>query len=148
MGEPSLATRMRTLVRAGDGAMAGDNRSMRVSNEGFEQLVGDALDHIPAEFSEVMSNVAVVVEDWPTPEQLGGRSGTLLGLYEGIALTNRSPLSYTGAMPDRITIFQGPICARAADEAELVALVRTTVIHEIAHHFGISDERLDELGWN
>jgi predicted Zn-dependent protease with MMP-like domain len=139
---------MRTLVRAGDGAMAGDNRSMRVSNEGFEQLVGDALDRIPAELSEVMSNVAVVVEDWPTSEQLGGRSGTLLGLYEGIALTNRSPLSYTGAMPDRITIFQGPICARAADEAELVALVRTTVIHEIAHHFGISDERLDELGWN
>jgi predicted Zn-dependent protease with MMP-like domain len=139
---------MRTLVRAGDGAMAGDNRSMRVSNEGFEQLVGDALDRIPAELSEVMSNVAVVVEDWPTPQQLGGRSGTLLGLYEGIALTNRSPLSYTGAMPDRITIFQGPICARAADEAELVALVRTTVIHEIAHHFGISDERLDELGWN
>ena len=121
---------------------------MRVSNEGFEQLVGDALDRIPAELSEVMSNVAVVVEDWPTPQQLGGRSGTLLGLYEGIALTNRSPLSYTGAMPDRITIFQGPICARAADEAELVALVRTTVIHEIAHHFGISDERLDELGWN
>ena len=148
MGEPSLAARMRTLVRAGDGAMAGDNRSMRVSNEGFEQLVGDALDRIPAELSEVMSNVAVVVEDWPTSEQLGGRSGTLLGLYEGIALTNRSPLSYTGAMPDRITIFQGPICARAADEAELVALVRTTVIHEIAHHFGISDERLDELGWN
>jgi predicted Zn-dependent protease with MMP-like domain len=139
---------MRTLVRAGDGAMAGDNRSMRVSNEGFEQLVGDALDRIPAELSEVMSNVAVVVEDWPTPQQLGGRSGTLLGLYEGIALTNRSPLSYTGAMPDRFTIFQGPICARAADEAELVALVRTTVIHEIAHHFGISDERLDELGWN
>jgi predicted Zn-dependent protease with MMP-like domain len=139
---------MRPVVRAGDGAMAGDNRSMRVSNEGFEQLVGDALDRIPAELSEVMSNVAVVVEDWPTSEQLGGRSGTLLGLYEGIALTNRSPLSYTGAMPDRITIFQGPICARAADEAELVALVRTTVIHEIAHHFGISDERLDELGWN
>jgi predicted Zn-dependent protease with MMP-like domain len=139
---------MRTLVRAGDGAMAGDNRSMRVSNEGFEQLVGDALDRIPAGLSEVMSNVAVVVEDWPTSEQLGGRSGTLLGLYEGIALTHRSPLSYTGAMPDRITIFQGPICARAADEAELVALVRTTVIHEIAHHFGISDERLDELGWN
>ena len=148
MGELSPASRMRTLVRAGDGAMAGDNRSMRVSNEGFEQLVGDALDRIPAELSEVMSNVAVVVEDWPTSEQLGGRSGTLLGLYEGIALTNRSPLSYTGAMPDRITIFQGPICARAADKAELVALVRTTVIHEIAHHFGISDERLDELGWN
>jgi predicted Zn-dependent protease with MMP-like domain len=125
-----------------------DNRSVHVSPEAFEQLVADALDRVPAELSGVMSNVAVLVEDWPTSEQLGGRRGTLLGLYEGIALTNRSPLSYTGAMPDRITIFQGPICARAATEAELVELVRTTVIHEIAHHFGISDERLDELGWS
>jgi len=126
--------------------MSGDNRCVRVSPEAFEQLVADALDRVPAEFSGVMDNVAVLVEDWPTSEQLGGRSGTLLGLYEGIALTHRSPLSYTGAMPDRITIFQGPICALAATEAELVELVRTTVIHEIAHHFGISDERLDELG--
>ena len=79
--------------------------------------------------------------------QLGDRPGTLLGLYEGIALTHRSPLSYMGAMPDRITIFQEPICRRAGNEDELVSLVRTTVIHEVAHHFGISDTRLHELGW-
>jgi predicted Zn-dependent protease with MMP-like domain len=120
---------------------------VRVSPDAFEQLVADALDGLPAELSGVMDNVAVLVEDWPTSAQLAGRSGTLLGLYEGIALTHRSPLSYSGAMPDRITIFQGPICEHAANEAELVDLVRTTVIHEIAHHFGISDERLGELGW-
>jgi predicted Zn-dependent protease with MMP-like domain len=119
-----------------------------VSPDAFERLVADALDRLPAELGEVMDNVAVVVEDWPTSEQLGGSRGTLLGLYEGIALTDRSPLSYTGAMPDRITIFQGPICEHAANETELVKLVQTTVIHEIAHHFGISDERLDELGWD
>jgi len=118
-----------------------------VSPDAFEQLVAEALDRLPAELAAVMENVAVIVEQWPTSEQLGGRRGTLLGLYEGVALTNRSPLSYSGAMPDRITIFQGPISERAADEAELVDLVQTTVIHEVAHHFGISDERLDALGW-
>ena len=127
---------------------AGDNRRVRVTPDAFERLVADALDGLPVELSRVMENVAVLVEDWPTSEQLGGRSGTLLGLYEGIALTDRSPLSYSGAMPDRITIFQGPISAHAENEAELVELVRTTVIHEIAHHFGISDARLDELGWD
>ena len=127
--------------------VARDNRGVRVSPDAFEQLVAEALDRLPAELAAVMENVAVIVEQWPTSEQLGGRRGTLLGLYEGVALTNRSPLSYSGAMPDRITIFQGPISERAADEAELVDLVQTTVIHEVAHHFGISDERLDALGW-
>jgi len=127
--------------------VAGDNRGVRVSPDAFEQLVADALDRLPAELGAVIENVAVLVEQWPTSEQLRGRGGTLLGLYEGIALTHRSPLSYSGAMPDRITIFQGPISERAADEAELVDLVQTTVIHEVAHHFGISDERLEELGW-
>jgi predicted Zn-dependent protease with MMP-like domain len=88
-----------------------------------------------------------MVEDWPSPEQLAGRRGTLLGLYQGIDLTRRSPLSYAGVMPDRITIFQGPISRLARTEEELVAIVTTTVIHEVAHHFGISDERLSELGW-
>ena len=120
---------------------------MQVSSDAFEQLVADALDGLPADLGSLMDNVAVLVELWPTAEQLGGRRGTLLGLYEGIALTNRSPLSYSGAMPDRITIFQGPICELAANEAELVDLVQTTVVHEVAHHFGISDERLRELGW-
>jgi predicted Zn-dependent protease with MMP-like domain len=120
---------------------------MRVSPDHFEQLVGDALDSLPPELGAAMENVAVVVEEWPSPEQLGDRDGTLLGLYEGIDLTRRSPASYTGVLPDRITIFQGPISEHAHNEHELVELVRTTVIHEVAHHFGISDERLDELGW-
>jgi predicted Zn-dependent protease with MMP-like domain len=94
-----------------------------------------------------MDNVAVIVEDWPTAEQLAGRAGTLLGLYEGISLSHRSPLSYSGAMPDRITIFRRPITRLAGTEGELVRIVTTTVIHEVAHHFGISDARLGELGW-
>lgn len=120
---------------------------MQLSRSQFELLVADALDGLPEDLGRAMENVAVFVEDWPTAAQLGGRSGTLLGLYEGIALTKRSPLSYGGTMPDRITIFQEPISRHARNEGELVNLVRTTVIHEVAHHFGISDERLHELGW-
>src|SRR3954470_4253152 len=104
---------------------------MQVSRERFEERVADALDGIPENLGRAMENVAVMVEDWPTAEQLGGRPGTLLGLYEGVSLTRRSPLSYAGAMPDRITIFQGPISGKSADEEQLVDLVRTTVIHEV-----------------
>ena len=120
---------------------------VQLSQEQFESLVADALDSLPEDLGRAMDNVAVVVEDWPTPEQLGGRSGTLLGLYQGVALTSRSPLSYNEAMPDRITIFQGPISRLSRSEGELLDMVRKTVIHEIAHHFGMSDARLQELGW-
>lgn len=121
--------------------------TVEVGEAEFEQMVADALDSIPEALGRQMDNVAVTVADWPTSEQLGGRSGTLLGLYQGVDLTRRSPLSYGGAMPDRITIFRGPITHLARDEADLVRIVTTTVIHEVAHHFGISDDRLDELGW-
>jgi predicted Zn-dependent protease with MMP-like domain len=120
---------------------------VEVSLARFEDLVADALDGLPDDLGRAMENVAVMVEEWPTTEQLGGRSGTLLGLYEGVALTRRSPLSYAGAMPDRITIFQGPISQLAQNDGELIDLVRTTVVHEVAHHFGLSDDRLRELGW-
>jgi predicted Zn-dependent protease with MMP-like domain len=120
---------------------------METSREQFERLVADALDQIPAELGSLMDNVAVFVEDWPTPEQLAGARGMLLGLYQGVDLTRRSPLSYAGAMPDRITIFRGPISALANDEAQLARIVARTVVHEVAHHFGISDRRLQELGW-
>lgn len=120
---------------------------IEIDENAFEALVGDALDQIPEALGRYMENVAVFVEDWPTREQLAGRRGTLLGLYEGIDLTRRSPLSYGGVMPDRITIFRGPISRMATSREELVGMVRTTVIHEVAHHFGISDARLDELGW-
>ena len=118
-----------------------------VPDERFEELVADALDSIPAELGRHMENVAVVVEDWPTTEQLAGRRGTLLGLYEGIDLTRRSPMSYGAVMPDRITIFRGPLCRLARDEADLARQIRVTVIHEVGHHFGIDDARLHELGW-
>lgn len=110
-------------------------------------LVANGLDMIPEELGRLMDNVAVIVEDWPSPEQLQGRRGTLLGLYEGVALTRRSPLGYSGAVPDKITIFRGPLSAIARDQEHLARIVAQTVIHEVAHHFGISDERLTELGW-
>ncbi len=100
--------------------------------------MADALDQIPEELGRLMDNVVVQVRE-------GSRAG-LLGLYEGVPLTERE--SYGGlTMPDRITVYRRPICARAASEAEVVAEVRITVIHEVAHHFGIDDKRLDELGW-
>ena len=113
----------------------------------FEELVADALDSIPPELADELDNVAVVVEDWPTPEQLDGRNGTLLGLYEGVPLTERGPISYAGVMPDHITVFRGPLCALAHDEADLAEQVRVTVLHEIGHYFGMDDAHLHELGW-
>ena len=119
---------------------------VQVSEDEFESLVADALDSIPEEFADEFDNVAVVVEDWPTTEQLDGRRGTLLGLYEGINVTRRSPLGYAGVMPDRITIFKGPLSARARNREELAAQVRVTVLHEVGHYFGLDDKRLHELG--
>ena len=106
----------------------------------FEELVADALDGIPEEFGRRMDNVWVTVED-------RGRLPGLLGLYEGVPLTHRDS-GYAGmVMPDRITLYRLTICAVCRTEEDVVRQVRTTVVHEVAHHFGISDERLDELGW-
>lgn len=117
-----------------------------VSRRRFEEMVADALDDIPPEIGAEMENVAVLVEDWPRPGQRD-RGTTLLGLYEGVPLTARSPSSYSGVLPDRITIFRGPLCQRARDEHDLAAQVRVTVLHEVGHYFGMSDARLRELGW-
>jgi predicted Zn-dependent protease with MMP-like domain len=106
----------------------------------FGRLVEDALDSLPTELGQVMRNVAVVVAD-------EGNSPNLLGLYQGVPLTRRSAASYGGVLPDRITIYRLPICRRCASEDEVAARVRTVVIHEIGHHFGIGDKRLRELGW-
>jgi predicted Zn-dependent protease with MMP-like domain len=126
-------------------------RVVEVSRAEFERLVGDALDEIPEALARQMENVAVIVEDWPTDAQLNGarvsRGATLLGLYEGVPLTSRGPLSYSGVAPDRITIFQGPISRRAPDADALAAQVRVTVLHEVGHYFGMDDERLRALGW-
>jgi len=122
---------------------------VEVSRSEFERMVGDALDEIPDALATELENVAVIVEDWPTPEQLArvGARGTLLGLYEGVPLTARGPLSYSGVAPDRITIFQGPLSRRARDVHDLAAQVRVTVLHEVGHYFGMDDARLHELGW-
>ena len=109
-----------------------------VDAERFEVMVGDALDGIPAELGELMSNVAVTVHHGSGPPGL-------LGLYQGVPLTRRG--TYAGALPDRITIYRRAICAICASEAEVVEQVRRTVIHEVGHHFGIGDGRLRELGW-
>ena len=111
-----------------------------VSSERFEELVGDALAGLPAEFADAMENVAVIVED-----HAEGRN--LFGLYEGVPLTRRGPLSYGGVMPDRITLYQDTISRSCHDEQQLIEQIRKTVIHEVAHHFGIGDSRLEELGW-
>ncbi len=118
-----------------------------VTRRRFEELVGDALDAIPREIWADMENVAVLVEDWPAVGQGATDGHSLLGLYEGIPVTKRSPLGYTGAMPDRITIFRGPLCERARDESDLARQVHVTVLHEVGHYFGMSDARLRELGW-
>jgi predicted Zn-dependent protease with MMP-like domain len=110
-----------------------------VSEEEFEELVVDALDAIPETLGAAMENVAVLIGEWPEDD--------LLGLYEGVPLTERGPIEYSGVMPDLITIYRGPLCAQARDADDLAHQVRVTVLHEIGHHFGIDDERLDELGW-
>ena len=121
--------------------------SVRVTRERFEELVGEALDSIPDELADYMENVVVVVQDWPTVAQQASHQGMLLGLYEGVSLTRRGPLSYSAVMPDRISIFQEPHSRIAVSESGLRHRIAKTVVHEVGHHFGISDARLRELGW-
>ena len=112
-----------------------------MSRERFEELVGEALDEVPMELLNVMSNVVILVEDAP-PD---GRDD-LLGLYEGHALTERG-WNYAGVLPDRITIYRLPTLDVCDTETDVIDEVAITVVHEIAHHFGIDDHRLHELGW-
>lgn len=113
----------------------------------FEDLVSEALDSLPSDIAGMMNNVDVVVEDEPSLHQLQRlpRGHTLFGLYEGIPLTKRGV--YDRALPDRITIFKGPITRSARSAAAIREQVKRTVIHEIGHHFGIEEGRLHELGW-
>ncbi len=113
---------------------------VRMSPERFEELVADALDLIPPGLAQGMDNVVVLIEDRHAEEP------ELLGLYEGIALTERDS-SYAGSLPDAITIFRESLLEVCDTEDEVVEEVAITVIHEIAHHFGIDDDRLHELGW-
>jgi predicted Zn-dependent protease with MMP-like domain len=114
-------------------------RVVEVSREQFEELVAAALDGIPPALGRQMRNVAIVVEDEP-PEP------GLLGLYQGIPLTDRGDW-YAGVLPDRISIYRSEILKICETLDDVVREVRITVVHEVAHHFGIDDDRLHELGW-
>ena len=111
---------------------------MELTHREFEELVADALDQIPPELAKLMDNVVITIQD-ESPEGL-------LGLYEGIPLTERGD-SYFGVLPDQIFIYRRNICAFCETREQVVEEVRVTVVHEIAHHFGIDDARLHELGW-
>jgi predicted Zn-dependent protease with MMP-like domain len=110
-----------------------------VDTDVFEALVVDALSTIPDELQSEMDNVAIIIDDQSPP-------GPLYGLYEGVPLTGR--LNYSGARPDRITLYLATICRSAETPEELARRVRVTLLHEIGHHFGIGEERLRELGWS
>jgi predicted Zn-dependent protease with MMP-like domain len=115
--------------------------AVKMSRKRFEELVSDGLDLVPGELLDLMDNVVVLVEDDPPPED-----PELLGVYEGYALTERGS-EYSGVLPDRITIFRRPILSICDSEEDVVDEVAITVVHEIAHHFGIDDKLLHDLGW-
>ncbi|WP_410629521.1 metallopeptidase family protein [Amycolatopsis sp. cmx-4-83] len=113
---------------------------VEMSRERFEELVSAALDEVPPEFARAMDNVVVLVEEF------NDEAPDILGLYHGVALTERTS-SYGGVLPDRISIYRQPILSMCEDEEEVVEEVLITVVHELGHHFGIDDARLHELGW-
>jgi predicted Zn-dependent protease with MMP-like domain len=121
----------------------------RMETERFEMLVARAVEGLPEEFRERLDNIDIVVADRPTLKQLSKaerkRGETLLGLYEGVPLPERTH-GYGFVVPDVITIFQGPVESVCKSDSGIIAEVRRVVLHEIAHHFGISDDRLRELG--
>jgi predicted Zn-dependent protease with MMP-like domain len=114
---------------------------MQMSAEDFEQHVAEALNTIPAELAALIDNCVILVEDYPPPDLPG-----TLGLYSGIPLTERGQF-YTG-LPDRIQIFRYPILAICDTPEQVIEEIRITVVHEIAHHFGIDDDRLRQLGYD
>jgi predicted Zn-dependent protease with MMP-like domain len=109
--------------------------------EAFETLVADELDQLPDEMIDGLDNVVFVVEDRPEDGSLD-----LLGLYDGVALTERDSYGF-GEMPDRIVLYRESLLSIVADEAELRDEIHITLVHEIAHYYGIDDDRLHELGW-
>ncbi len=111
-----------------------------VAPQEFEGYVADALDSLPPELADHFDNVVVVVEDEHPQEP------DILGLYDGVALTERD--HYSGALPDRISLYRIPLCLLAEDTDHLIEEIAVTVVHEFAHHVGIDDDRLHELGWD
>ncbi len=137
------------MPRPGRGRKPSQSRRSRGRDRGFERLVAEAIEGIPEPFKSRLVNVAVVVEDRPSKEVLasfGMSAGeTLLGLYEGIPLTSRGE-GYNLVPPDRIIIFRRPILELCRTAGELREQVRRTVLHEVAHFYGISDEELERMG--
>ena len=117
-----------------------------MSRRAFEQVVDEALDELPPEIVDAVDNLHVLVEDWPTKEQDPHGEG-ILGIYEGVSLHDRG-IDYSGFMPDRITVFMKPHLSLDLNRDELRDEIRRTVLHEVAHHLGIDDKRLHELGWD
>ena len=121
---------------------------VEIKENQFEKIVADAIDAIPARYSGNMKNVGFVIEDDPSPEQreklhlVNGM--TLFGLYEGIPLTKRTG-NYSGVLPDKITIFKNPMLSQASDVKELTEVVKNTVWHEVAHHFGLDHGQIHKL---
>jgi predicted Zn-dependent protease with MMP-like domain len=117
----------------------------------FERLVADALASIPRRFRDAMANLAIVVEDEPSRELLDDMevepSDTLLGLYQGTPLTERA-WDYGNTLPDRILLFQGPLERDSDDENDLVVAIGETLIHEIGHYFGLSEEQIEDIETN
>lgn len=118
-----------------------DSSTLRLSDAEFDAAVEDALEQIPPELARVMRNVAMLVDDEPPTGE------HVLGLYEGVPLTERDSWWDAGAMPDRITIFKGPLERLCRNREELLDEIAVTVVHEVAHHFGIDDATLHDLGW-
>ena len=119
-------------------------RVERFRRRRFESLVARALDSLPSHIGAMLDNVEIVVEDEPTPEQQGG-DNALFGLYEGIPLAARDS-GYAMTLPDRIIIFRRPLERACRSPAEIAREVRITVLHELGHHFGFDEDRLEELG--
>jgi predicted Zn-dependent protease with MMP-like domain len=147
--EPQLTSdgplrRRRYAPRSADAKARHEERRDR-----FNALVQQAIDELPPEFADAMQNVDIVVAERPTAAELRsagvGRYGTLLGLYHGTPQTSRGS-GYNLVLPDKITLYRRPIEASCRTDADLVHEVRKTLLHEIAHHFGIDDDRLAELG--
>lgn len=119
---------------------------IHLTEEEFDQAVSEALERIPPELADHLSNVAVFVEEEYEPEPWEDPDTELLGLYDGIPLTERAEMPWQ--MPDRIIVFRGPLMRACQDRDHLIEEITVTVIHEVAHVFGIDDDRLHELGWD
>jgi len=115
----------------------------------FENIINKAVEGLPTEFKDKIDNVSIVFSDYPSDEQerqvnMRGRGGLLLGLYQGVPQTRRGNYGVGGALPDKITIFKIPLLSISRNYEEAVENIKSTVIHEIAHHFGMSDEQIQK----